>query len=27
MDIFHVLLAVALVSSLIYIYIQARDKD
>jgi hypothetical protein len=27
MDIFHVLLAVGLVSSLIYIYKQARDKD
>lgn len=27
MDIFHVLLAVGLVSSLVYIYKQARDKD
>lgn len=27
MDIFHILLAVALVSSLIYIYKQARDRD
>jgi hypothetical protein len=27
MDIFHIILAVGLLSSLIYIYRQARDKD